>query len=228
MTFFLIFLHGHKIPEHLNGIPLKVEPINQILADSPVMRNDAAPLPGSVQLPIKTEATSLFQYFLDNVQYLHPVIRSQSVEHTIDAVYADQAHSRPAHVALLLSIFASASHLWRPHRNKYLIFLSAKEAALMSSTWSNATLNVLEYSRRTTSASIEDLQATIIISYVIYNAQGFSSMFRSLHSSMIMMARDLSLHKTDSRERKKTDSQPSVIEDDIKRIIWWHIASTDW
>lgn len=196
------------------------------------MRNGTASLPDCVHLPTKAEATSLFQYFLDNAQYLHPVIRPQSVEHIIDTVYMNQnthVHGKPAHVALLLSIFASASHFWRTQQNKDLIFVSAKEAILMSSIWCNASLDILEYLRRTSSASIEDLQATIVISYVIYNAQGFSPVFRSLHSSMVMMARDLSLHKTDSPQKKKeTDTQPSMVEDDIRRRIWWHITSTDW
>lgn len=99
----------------------------------------------------------------------------------------------------------------------------------MSSIWSNAALDVLEYSKRTTAASIEDLQATIIISYVIYNSQGFSPMFHSLRSNMNMMARDLSLHKTDSLKRKgETDPQSSQVEADVKIRLWWHIASTDW
>lgn len=187
------------------------------------MRNGAALLPCSAQLPIKTEATNLPQYFLDNVQYLYPVLKSQSVEHMIDAVYMNQnshVQSKPADIALLLSILASASHLWRPQRSKDLIFLSAKEAASLSSMWSNATLDVLEYSRRTTAASVEDLQATIVISYVIYNSQGFSPMFRSLHSNMITMARDLSLHKIDSPQGKgETDPQPSQIEADVKTTL---------
>ncbi|KAJ5555319.1 hypothetical protein N7461_003789 [Penicillium sp. DV-2018c] len=99
----------------------------------------------------------------------------------------------------------------------------------MSSIWSIAALDLLEYSRRTTFASVEHLQATIIISYVIYNSQGFSPMFRSLHSNMITMAWELSLHKTDSPQMKgQTDPQPSRIEAEVKRRIWWHIASTDW
>ncbi|XWX00036.1 hypothetical protein V2A60_008052 [Cordyceps javanica] len=99
----------------------------------------------------------------------------------------------------------------------------------MSSIWTNAALDVLEYSKRSASASLEDVQATIVISYVIYNSQGFSPMFRSLHSNIIMMARDLSLHKTDSPRRSgEIDQPPSQIEDDVKRRLWWHIAATDW
>lgn len=175
---------------------------------------------------------TLSQYFLDNVQYLHPVFQPHCLQRVIDAVYMHphaQVQSKVADVALLLSMIASVSHLWRPQRSKCLVFLSAKEAASMSLIWSDAALDILEYSKRTTAVSIEDLQATIVISYVIYNSQGFSPMFRSLHSNIIMMARDLSLHKTDSpRRNREADLPPFQIEADVKRRLWWHIAATDW
>lgn len=217
---------------HAANLPFQVEPISQLLESVSAARNEAQAWPVSVQLPTRDEAMILSQYFLENVQYLHPVFQPHSLQRVIDAVYAcpdTPAPSKVADVALLLSILASASHLWKPQRSKCLVFLSAKETASMSLIWSNAALDILEYSRRTTAASIEDLQATIVISYVIYNAQGFSSMFRSLHSNIIMMARDLSLHKTDSPRRSgATDPPPSQIELDAKRRLWWHIAATDW
>ncbi|EAU38550.1 predicted protein [Aspergillus terreus NIH2624] len=217
---------------YVANIPFKVGPISQLLENVSATQNEAAPWPPSVQLPTRDEAINLFQYFLDNVQYLHPVFQPHSLQRVIDAVYTPPdtpVQSKVADIALLLSILASASHLWRPQRSKCLIFLSAKEAASMSLIWSNAALDILEYSKRTTAASIEGLQAAIVISYVIYNSQGFSPMFRSLHGNMIMMARDLTLHKTDSPRRKgETDPPPSQIEADVKRRLWWHIAATDW
>ncbi|OAA80082.1 Transcription factor [Akanthomyces lecanii RCEF 1005] len=203
-----------------------------LLENVSATRNEAGPRPPNFQLPTRDEAMTLSQYFLDNVQYLHPVFQPHCLQRVIDAVYMHphaQVQSKVADVALLLSMIASASHLWRPQRSKCLVFLSAKEAASMSLIWSNAALDILEYSKRTTAVSIEDLQATIVISYVIYNSQGFSPMFRSLHSNIIMMARDLSLHKTDSpRKNREADLPPFQIEADVKRRLWWHIAATDW
>lgn len=217
---------------HAADLPFRVEPISLLLEIASATRNEVAARLVSVQLPTRDEAILLSQYFLENVQYLHPVFQPHSLQRVVDAVYACPdipAPGKVADVALLLSILASASHLWRPQRSKCLIFLSAKEAASMSLIWSNAALDILECSRRSTAASIEDLQATIVISYVVYNSQGFSSMFRSLHSNIIMMARDLSLHKTDSPRRSgETDPPPSQIEVDAKRRLWWHIAATDW
>lgn len=150
----------------------------------------------------------------------------------IDTIYlpTDAAiQARVSDIALLLSILASASHLWKPQRSKCLIFLSTTEAAAMSLTWTNAALDVLEYSKRTSATLIAQLQATIVISYLVYNSQGFSPLFRSLHSSSIMIARDLSLHKTDSlRQDTQTAAPPAEADIGIKRRIWWHITATDW
>lgn len=100
----------------------------------------------------------------------------------------------------------------------------------MASVWSKVALDLLDYSRRTTSGSIEDVQAYIIVSFLFYNVHGFSTVFRSLHSAMIMMSRDLSLHKIDSPRRGKPGgySETKSEEDETKRRIWWHIAAVDW
>ncbi|GAB1206509.1 hypothetical protein APSETT445_005199 [Aspergillus pseudonomiae] len=165
------FNEEHEVTSRwLEGIGTLENPI--LLENVSATRNEAAPWPPSVQLPTKDEAMTLSQYFLDNVQYLHPVFQPHSLQHVIDAVYMHPntaVQSKVADIALLLSILASASHLWRPQRSKCLVFLSAKEAASMSLIWSNAALDILEYSKRTTAASIEDLQATIVISYMHVN-----------------------------------------------------------
>lgn len=103
-------------------------------------------------------------------------------------------------------------------------------ASFMASVWSKAALDLLVYSRRTTSGSIEDVQAAIIISFFVYNVRGFSAIFRSLHSAMITMARDLSLHTIDNprREKPECSSEINFKEDETRRRIWWHIASVDW
>lgn len=169
----------------------------------------------------------MFNCYLDNTHPHHPVIDAQSVREVMDAVYLHprtDLYTRFADVALLLSIFASASHLWRPQDGD-LIFASATDATFISSVWTKSTLEILEHSRRTTSGSIEDIQATIIISYVIYNVHGFSPTLRSLHSILITMARDLCLHKIDSPRRGNLEGD---LQAEIKRRIWWHITSSDW
>lgn len=181
-----------------------------------------------VPVPSKEEAIILFEHYLENAHPFHPVIDPQSVYRIMDGVYAQPyGYNRPPCIALLLSIFASASHFWAP--NQLSIFESTENATFMSSVWTKAALDILEHSRRTTSSSIEDIQATIVVSSLIFNAHWFSAMTRSLHSIVVMMARDLFLHKTDAQRGKREDvSEERMVEYEIKRRIWWYITSTDW
>lgn len=170
---------------------------------------------------------------MDNVHYLHPVIDALAVRRMMEAVYTDpgeRVYKESAHIALILSIFASTGYLWSTQANdELLVFSTPKAATTASSAWTDAALDVADYSRRTSPGSIENIQATIIIEYLIYNNNGFSATCRLLHSSTITMARDLSLHRIDIPHRRKTtDSKENITEDETKRRIWWFVASTDW
>ena len=157
------------------------------------------------------------------------MVHPDSVQKILDMVYTHpHTCNNCSYIALLLAIFASVSHFWRPQSNGSLVFGSAEEASFMASVWSKAALDLLVYSRRTTSGSIEDVQAAIIVSIYVYNVRGFSGIFRSLHSAMITMARDFSLHKIDSPRGPKLYSDTTFEEDETRRRIWWHIASLDW
>ncbi|KAL1955984.1 hypothetical protein VTO42DRAFT_7884 [Malbranchea cinnamomea] len=218
---------------HSKGITIRVESVYQLLEDLHRWGDDSAPFLRGVRLPTKPEAVRLLKYYLYNVNYLHPVIHPPSVYNIIEAVYLNpevEQYNKVSHIALLLRIFASTGHLWSPNSNVETIFPSNKAAADLSSAWSRAALDILEYSRRTTAGSIEDVQAAIIVAYLVFNYPGFSSQLRSLHSIILAMARDLSLHKVDATRRKgqEADLRARLIDDEIKRRIWWHIASTDW
>ncbi|OBT90022.1 hypothetical protein VE02_01624 [Pseudogymnoascus sp. 03VT05] len=225
--------YDSNISDESHGISLKVEPVNRWAAEPYIRRAGNATSMGSIWLPTKAEALSLLKYYMDNIHYLHPVIDALAVRRMVETVYAyprGRVYKEAAHVALLLSIFASTGYLWSSHENDELVvFSTPKVANLASSAWSDAALDVADYSRRTSSGSIENIQATIIIEYLIYNNNGFSATCRLLHSNTITMARDLSLHRIDIPHRRhKTDSEADIAEDETKRRIWWYVASTDW
>lgn len=210
-----------------------MEPVNRWDAEPYIRRAGHATSLGTIWLPTKAEALSLLKYYMDNIHYLHPVIDALAVRRMVETVYTyprGRVYREAAHIALLLSIFASTGYLWSSHENdELLVFSSPKVANLASSAWSDAALDVADYSRRTSSGSIENIQATIIIEYLIYNNNGFSATCRLLHSNTITMARDLSLHRIDNPHRRhKTDSEEDMAEDETKRRIWWYVASTDW
>lgn len=135
---------------------------------------------------------------------------------------------KPNHVALMLSIFASTAHMLSAHAGyANSIFINQQNATRCAFIWGNSALDALEHSSRSTqgSVSVEDIQATIILSFVVFNLEGFTTRFRALTSRAVTMARDLSLHRLDADTHKQDDSLAGL---EINRRIWWHIASTDW
>lgn len=207
--------------------------IKHVLEESAGLNIGRIVPPENIWLPIKGEAISLLRYYMVNVDYLHPVLDPQAVESLINDVYSRpniRVWANPAQIALLLSIFASTSYLWRGTKGEETIFTCAKTASQMSAIWTKTALDVLEYSRRVGPGSIQDLQATIIISYLIHNARAHGALNRSLHAIALTMARDLALHLTDSTRKWKAEGDRpfSPIEAEVRRRIWWHLISLDW
>jgi hypothetical protein len=186
----------------------------------------------TVWLPTQREAILLFDNYVKNIDYLQHVISAPSVRVILDEVYVRVVERRlveSSHVALLLSIFASTAYYWTSRNDCDLLFLTLQDANQASLLWSKAALDVLEHSRRTTSGSIEEIQATIILSFLIFNLEGFSARSRSLMTTALVTARNLYLHKLDAQHQEGQGNTMSYcIEAEVKRRIWWHIVATDW
>jgi Fungal specific transcription factor domain len=219
-----------------DGISWNIETIQKALGTSPSpIEEHTRSLPGlvkSVWLPVHEEAVLLFENYAKNIDYLQHVISAPSVRVILDQVYTHVIEHQPvesSYVALLLSIFASTAYYWTSRSDCDHLFLTSQDASQASLLWSKATLDVLEHSRRTTSGSIEDIQATIILSFLVFNLEGFSARSQSLMATALVTARNLSLHKLDAQHQERQSSlQDSCIEIEVKRRIWWHIVATDW
>ncbi|KAB8239309.1 Zn(II)2Cys6 transcription factor [Aspergillus alliaceus] len=151
-------------------------------------------------------ASWLLERYTEYIAYIHYVVHIPSSRLLLEDAYKQLSlgsSPEPGHVALLLSIFASTAYM-----------LEAKAADSLFLNQANAV-----------SCSIEDVQAAIILSFIIFNIEGFSSRFRTTSSSALIMARDLSLHRIDA-DTFRDNEDPVQIE--IKRRIWWHMAATDW
>ena len=66
--------------------------------------------------------------------------------------------------------------------------------------------------------------------FLMYNTEGPSARARLLGYSAIALARDLSMHKTDLHPvpQGTSLSKDVFIETEIKRRLWWYLASSDW
>ncbi|KIX07653.1 uncharacterized protein Z518_02306 [Rhinocladiella mackenziei CBS 650.93] len=184
-------------------------------------------------LPRKEEAVLLMDHYVKYLDGLQHVVYIPTVRRIMDSIYANLEKGLPvihSHVALLLSIFASSS-MFSSHFDGGTRFqFSPSDASQASLFWANAALEVLEFSRRTASRRLEDVQTTIILAFLLYHIEGFSTRSRCLFANAITTARDLSLHKLDARPGQIPGSrcQPDHLETEISRRVWWHVVATDW
>ena len=184
-----------------------------------------------VWLPEYDEAKVLVEKYLSDITYIHHVVHSPSMGTLLDQIYADldQKHDvADGQVALLLSIIASATYSWTSRDNVGL-FPTADEANSQSALWVKATLDVLDHSRRTTSGELEDIQAMIILSFVVCSLEGISRRYRDLCSTAVSLARQISLHRIDDTNPcYKMVCQPNSVQAEIGRRVWWYLAASDW
>ncbi|KAB8269075.1 hypothetical protein BDV30DRAFT_230164 [Aspergillus minisclerotigenes] len=179
-----------------------------------------------VWLPPKNEATWLLKRYAEDVTYLHHILHLPSVRQQMEDLYKQLSlglRIEPCHVALILSIFASTAYTLTPLTGGDAVFTNEQTAVKCAFLWSKMALDVLEHSSRSTPGSIEDIQATIILSFVIFNFEGFTMRFRALSASALTMARDLSLHRLDARP-DRLPGPHAPLDSDIGREIKRRLA----
>ena len=118
---------------------------------------------------------------------------------------------------------------WGLSENTSGIFGSKQTAINVAVLWLRMALDVLEHVRRTASASLETVQAGIIIVFLIYHIEGFSPKVRAIVYATLSVAKDLGMHRTDDPSFLPAEtSQIEIVEREMMRRVWWHLASTDW
>ncbi|KAI0432452.1 hypothetical protein F5Y09DRAFT_144750 [Xylaria sp. FL1042] len=188
----------------------------------------AEPPSRSVFMMTREEALLLLRDFCENPYHLLPIIYEPSARSLINTFYTqlESGHEGdPTAAALILSI-ASTSASFFHHRSTHEIFASIEEADQASVAWRQTALAILDDSQFSTQGSLERCQARAIIAYVVSNVEGCSVRYRLLHSYSMAIARDMSLHLIDSP--MMTDKSDDLPTREIKRRLWWHLASTDW
>ncbi|OAP64700.1 hypothetical protein AYL99_00672 [Fonsecaea erecta] len=165
--------------------------------------------------------------YLRDLTYIHHVIHSPSLRKLVDDIYHDlDQHISPkhSHVALLLSVVASATFVWTLQDDPNL-YRSVEDTRQQATSWVTAVLDVLDHSRRTMNGSIEDVQALVIVSFLVCNMEGTSLRYYDLVSTATTIARQLSLHRIDLLScRPQSDS----VRAEVGRRVWWYLAALDW
>lgn len=218
---------GSEIPKATGALDHDCQPTNRRsigLELLPVgrMRNSKGT---RMCLPAKHEAVGLFCHYNNHVNYLHHVIHAPSALALIDQVYSlPLEEAEPAYAALLLGMLACASYFWNPTVG---VFTAQEDAQHASSLWLEAAHQMLQHARgRSAAVCLEEVQATIIVSYLAYNVEGFSPRVRLGNAAAVTLARDLSLHKLDGPLQPGPRESP--VQREVKRRVWWQVVSLDW
>ncbi|KAI0381142.1 hypothetical protein F5Y04DRAFT_255851 [Hypomontagnella monticulosa] len=183
-----------------------------------------------IVFPLYREAILLLQNYESRVDYMCRILHISHIRSLMKIFYlkVNQGETFPlGQAALLLSLFALSTFFYHPFENPELV-ASEEEAVRLSTALSKGALDLLDHSRRSTSGTLEDVQAHILMSYVVYHLDGFSARGRILSSTAISIARDLRLHRLDEHPDENVQDVRNLIDCEIKRRVFWHVAAEDW
>lgn len=179
-------------------------------------------------LPPKEEAVLLLDYYKDHLEDLQHVLHIPTVQQHLNTFYTNLARGQPVNgtvLALLLSIFASASVVISLHSGSTASPFSQFDGAHLSAYWAEIALNMMKDRHNTSCDMLEDLQATIILGNLLLNIEGFSARVHSFFTITVSKARDLSLHKIDSAG---SWAPRDSIDTEVRRRVWWYLVTIDW
>lgn len=174
----------------------------------------------------RDEALSLLRDFSDNSYHLLPVIHEASTRTVIHDFYTRISNGQqvdPSCAGLILSIAATSAYFWKDGAPSFYSFSTREAAASRSLAWKESAFEILNSSH--SNSSLVDVQARAIMLYLVYNTEGLSVRSRCLLGRTLVAARDIGLHLVDS---PRSDLVGDASTREIKRRLWWHLASTDW
>ncbi|KAK7752527.1 hypothetical protein SLS62_005495 [Diatrype stigma] len=183
--------------------------------------------------PTYRVAILLFDNFETSVDHVCRILHNPATRSLMKTFYLQISQNEPispSEAALLLSIFALSSYFYPPSENSE-VAATDQDAVCLSNIWTKSSMDILDYSRRNTSGTLEDIQAYILTSYVAYHVDGFSARSRFLMTAATSIARDLRLHWLDADQVLSTERETnlrSLVDREVKRRVFWHIAAADW
>ncbi|KAF5699042.1 fungal transcriptional regulatory [Fusarium mundagurra] len=186
-----------------------------------------------VNVPLRHEAHILVNKFIADVSPFHHVIHTTSLHRVIDSLFNDLDQGRVSDTGtllLLLAICSSSSYMWTILDNHRRLYPDIATADSQSMMWLRASLDVIDYTHRTSRLTIECTQAMVIVFFQLCCREGISRRARSLAAQAIVMARALELHRIDFHNQSSDTEglQCSRTQTEIGRRVWWYITATDW
>ncbi|OTB00746.1 hypothetical protein M426DRAFT_26226 [Hypoxylon sp. CI-4A] len=228
------------LPNLSCGIAFKVSSVHDILEAQTFSQNEVHmsnyPLMDKpvVLLPTYRVAYLLFQNFESRLYQMCPILHLATVRDLMKTLYLRLGQGlsvAPGQAALVLSLLSLSAFFYYPTVDSE-VAATNHDAAKFSNVLSKGTLDALDQSRRDTSGTLEDVQAYILASFMTFHSDGFSARARFLSATAVSIARDLRLHQLDALDDHSIDENDAtirtVIDHEVKRRVFWHIAAQDW
>lgn len=182
-----------------------------------------------VDLPSQEDALEFFVVYLNSSDSQVPnILHPSSVQASIVDVYSHLQQGQKTNLGsagLILSICAAGALLWEEGFSSRFNSLSNDNAATQCIVWRTAAWDLLDEAQRVGLRSLEAVQARLVLAEILYNMEGTTSRYRHVQSCARTAAYELRLHLVDLPGNISADT-PFLRE--MKRRLWWHIASNDW
>lgn len=183
-------------------------------------------------LPDEDVGLQFFDIYMEQLDPVQHMLHGPTTRRSVKQLYRKLQigeHVDLNETVLLLTTLTSITSYWGLSENSSSVFASQQTAINVAVLWLRGGLDVLEHVRRTSSASMETVQAGIIIVFLIYHIEGFSPKVRAMMYNTLAAAKDLGMHRTDDAAFLPPEqSQLEIVDREMRRRLWWHLASTDW
>ena len=181
-------------------------------------------------LPSRKQAIFLFEFYVKNIIPFCYIIHVPTVDCMLNTVYTRLENNQQPqhnHVALLSTIIALGAYFAPPSSRSHF---NGTEAKHFSYQWIFVAQRALLAANYISEPTLETLQSIILIAQHLLLNTGPMATSRTLMASALIGAQHLSLHRLDSPANKKLRESTQVdwIDIEVKRRIWWHLASTEW
>jgi len=172
-------------------------------------------------LPSRIQAVFLFDFYIEKIIPLCPLVHIPTVRSMLDAVYTQLENNqqpRPDHIALLSTIFALSAYFTRPLSRFHFNGIEAKN---FSYQWIFVAQRALIAANYIDEPTVETLQSVILIAQHILPNIGAMATSKTLMASALLGAQHLSLHRLDSPANKKLRESTPVdwVDLEVKRRI---------
>ena len=202
-----------------------------ISADSQLQHNSDS---YQIQLPPKWEVFRSFQLYHDYVGQFQHIIYEPHFRNLTEEVYYQVTNvsttTAPRGLALILSIVAIANILEPLQGSLDTVIPILKDRLRICAVYIRSSMDCLEQHRRRMNHTLENVQAMLILQFLINHIESFSPRYRALLSESIVVSHSIGLHLIDSKVAKRNMSQNETdpITQEMKRRVWWYLTAMDW